>query len=224
MGFPGGLVVKNPVANAGDAGPIPAPRRPHMPHGNQTSASQLLKSVLPQEKPPHWEAHARQLENSPHSLQLERACTQQWRPSTAKNKQILKKNQNTVKLKNVSCISLYVKSVVVKVAQSCLTLCNPTNHSPPGSSVHGVLQARILQWIAMPFSRGSFWPRDRTQVSCIAGRFFTIWATRKAHVKFTLNGKRALNRYWPLGNDLYVDIFQRKYTYVRNRLPNAFPK
>ena len=51
--------------------------------------------------------------------------------------------------------------------------------SLPGSSVHGILQARILEWIANPFSRGSSWLRDHTQVSCIAGRFFTIWATGK---------------------------------------------
>ena len=49
--------------------------------------------------------------------------------------------------------------------------------SQPGSSVHGILQARILEWVAIPFSRGSSWPRDRTRVSCPAGRLFTIWAT-----------------------------------------------
>ena len=54
----------------------------------------------------------------------------------------------------------------------------PWTYSLPGSSLHGILQARILEWIAVPFSRGSFWPRDWTWVSCIAGRFFTIWATR----------------------------------------------
>ena len=47
--------------------------------------------------------------------------------------------------------------------------------NPPGSSVHGISQARTLEWVAIPFSRGSSWPRVRTQVSCIAGRFFTIW-------------------------------------------------
>ena len=55
--------------------------------------------------------------------------------------------------------------------------------SPPGSSVHGILQARILEWVAMPSSRGSSRPRDWTQVSCIARGFFTIWATREAHYK-----------------------------------------
>ena len=69
--------------------------------------------------------------------------------------------------------------VVVLVAQSCPTLCDPMDCSPPGSSVHGILQARILEWIAIPFSRGSFWPRDQTRVFFIAGRFFTVWATGK---------------------------------------------
>ena len=61
------------------------------------------------------------------------------------------------------------------VAQSCLILCNPMDCSPPGSSVHGILQARILEWVAMPFSRQSCQPRNRTWVSYIAGRFFTIY-------------------------------------------------
>ena len=70
--------------------------------------------------------------------------------------------------------------VKVKVAQSCPTLCDPMVCSPPGSSVHGILQARILEWVAIPFSRGSSQPRDGTQVSCIAGRFFANWTTREA--------------------------------------------
>ena len=59
-------------------------------------------------------------------------------------------------------------------AQSCPTLCDPMDCSPPGSSIHGILQARILEWVAMPSSKGSSQPRDRTQVSHIAGRFFTV--------------------------------------------------
>ena len=70
--------------------------------------------------------------------------------------------------------------VKVKVAQSCPTLCNPKDCSLPGSSVHGVLQARILELVIVLFSRRSSQPRDGTQVSRIAGRFFTIWATREA--------------------------------------------
>ena len=73
-----------------------------------------------------------------------------------------------------------VKNVKLLVAQSCPTLCN-CMHCIPGSSVHGILQARILEWVAIPFSRRSSWPRDRTRVSCIAGGFFTIWATREGY-------------------------------------------
>ena len=67
-----------------------------------------------------------------------------------------------------------------EVAQSRPTLCNPMDYSPPCSSIHGILQARILEWVAISFSRESSWPRDRTQVSCIAGRCFNLWATREA--------------------------------------------
>ena len=63
--------------------------------------------------------------------------------------------------------------VVVLVAESCRTLCDPMDCSPPGFSVHGILQARILEWVAISFSRVSSWPRDWTRVSCIAGWFFT---------------------------------------------------
>ena len=66
------------------------------------------------------------------------------------------------------------------VTQSCLTLRNPMDCSPLDSSIHGIFQARVLMWIAISFSRGSSWPRDQTRVSCIAGRHFTIWATREA--------------------------------------------
>ena len=63
----------------------------------------------------------------------------------------------------------------VKVTQSCLTLCDPMDYT-----VYGILQARILEWVAFPFSRGSSQPRDQTHVSCIAGGFFTSWATKEA--------------------------------------------
>ena len=66
-----------------------------------------------------------------------------------------------------------VISVLCLVAQSCPTLCAPMDCSLPGSSVHGILQARILEWVAFPFSRGSSQPKDWTQVYPIAGRFFT---------------------------------------------------
>ena len=62
----------------------------------------------------------------------------------------------------------------VCVSQLCPILFDPMDCSPPGSSLHGIFRARMLEWIAISFSRGSFRPRDQTQVSCIAGRFFTI--------------------------------------------------
>ena len=68
----------------------------------------------------------------------------------------------------------------VKVAESCPILCDPMDCSLPGSSVHEIFQARILKWISILFSRGFSWPRAQTQVSCIASRCFTIWATREA--------------------------------------------
>ena len=71
---------------------------------------------------------------------------------------------------------LLYESVKVLVTQSCPTLCDPMDCSSPGSSVHGILQARILEWVAVPSSRGSSQPRDGTQVSmppAVAGTFFT---------------------------------------------------
>ena len=62
---------------------------------------------------------------------------------------------------------------------SCVPLCDPMDCSLPGSPVHGILQARILEWVTYPFSSRSSWPRNQTRVSCIAGRFFTNWAIRE---------------------------------------------
>ena len=68
----------------------------------------------------------------------------------------------------------------VLVAQSCPTLCESMDCSPSGSTFHGILQASVLEWVAVLFSRGSSQLRGWTQVSCTAGRFFTIWATQEA--------------------------------------------
>ena len=77
--------------------------------------------------------------------------------------------------------AFYTYEWVSEVSQSCLTICDPMDCSPSGSSVHGILQVRILEWVAISFSRGSSQPRDWTQVSHIAGRFFNLWATREDH-------------------------------------------
>ena len=72
--------------------------------------------------------------------------------------------------------------ILCVVAQSCPTLCDPMDCSPPGSFVHGETPGKNLEWVAMPFSQQSSQPRDRTQVFCIAGGFFSIWAPREALV------------------------------------------
>ena len=72
------------------------------------------------------------------------------------------------------------------VAQFCPVLFNPMDWSPLGSSIHEILQVRILEWFPFSYSRGSSWPRDWTWISCIAGVFFThsyVWATREAYYK-----------------------------------------
>ena len=68
----------------------------------------------------------------------------------------------------------------LRTPKSCVRLCDSVDCRLPGSSLHGILQARILEWIATPFFRESSWPRAQTRVSCTAGRFFNIWATRGA--------------------------------------------
>ena len=108
----------------------------------------------------------------------------------------------------------------VKVAQLCPALCDPID-----CTVHGILQARVLEWVAIPFSRESSQPRDRTQVSHFAGRFFTSWATREAQrrkeMKMRWGKKKQLCKgvfilscwMWALG--LY-------YTVVSNKMNSNF--
>ena len=71
----------------------------------------------------------------------------------------------------VSC-SCWIRKVKVSVTQSCPILCDPMDYRPLGSSVPVTLQARILEWVAIPFPRGYSWPRDQTWVSRVAGRFY----------------------------------------------------
>ena len=80
---------------------------------------------------------------------------------------------------------------------SCVGLCHPMDCSPPGSSVLGILQARILEWVATSFSRGSSQPRDQARVSCIAGRFLTIWATTTwMNLKNIMLTEEWINKMW----------------------------
>ena len=91
----------------------------------------------------------------------------------------------------------------VKVAQSCPTLCDPMDYI-----VHGILQARILECIAFPFSRGSSQPRDQTRVSCIAGGFFTNWAIREALVMGRRHEWWECLGSWPWGQLLWCNHCQ----------------
>ena len=90
------------------------------------------------------------------------------------------KNGYSIKIRLGLSITLPGNSKVREVTQSCPTLCDPMDCSLPCSSIHGIFQARVLEWGAISFSRGSSQSRDRTQVSHIVGRCFTVWATREA--------------------------------------------
>ena len=92
----------------------------------------------------------------------------------------------------------------VKVTQSCPTLCNPMDCRLPGSSVHGIFQARVLEWVAFPFSRRSSQPRDRTWVSCIVGSF-TTWTTGLAGNYLLLRMTK---------NVFFSDNRRHKYWYI----------
>ena len=93
----------------------------------------------------------------------------------------------------------------MKVTQSCLTLCDSMDCSPPGSSVRGILQVRILQWVSISTSKGSSPPRDQTQVSCIVGRFVTVCTTRKA----------LCHRVWPKKKK--IELENKRFNKKRNR-------
>ena len=112
----------------------------------------------------------------------------------------IKNSQNAIKSPTTTQSDNWFESILhqrrhflfVLIAQSCPTLRDPMDYSPPGSSVHGILQAKILQWVAIPFFRGSAQPRDWTWVYRIADRFFTIWATRKP--SWHIDGKKYTKR------------------------------
>ena len=82
----------------------------------------------------------------------------------------------------VTVVFSFRRKVKSEVAQLCPTLCDPLNWGLPGSSVHGIFQVRVLEWVAISFSRGSSWPREQTRVSYIVGNCFTIWATREVEI------------------------------------------
>ena len=157
LGFPDSSNGKESTCNAGDPGSIPGSERsPVEGHGNPLHYSCLEN---PMDRGSWWATVHGVTKN------------QTWPSYWAHTHSHLRKNFSF--LKNSSICA----PVKVLVAQSCPTPCNPIDCSPPGSSVHGILQARILEWVVIPFSRGSFQSRDWTWVSPIAGGFFTIWTT-----------------------------------------------
>ena len=100
-------------------------------------------------------------------------------------------------------------------AQLCPTLCNPMDCSLPGFSVHGILQARILEWVAIPFSRGSSLLRDWTWVSWFAGRFFTVWTPRGAYLYVW--------KYWSRNKKRHTIFMNSKFNMVKKSiLHNSF--
>ena len=110
------------------------------------------------------------------------------------------------------CESWTEKKAEREVVQSCPALCDPMDCSLPGSSVHGVFQAIVLEWIAISFSRGSSQPRDWTRVSCISGRFVTVWATREAHV----------NHLWAQFWESHPLVIPRSISLPFLQVPNLF--
>ena len=102
--------------------------------------------------------------------------------------------------------------VTVLITQSCPTLCDPMDCSLPGSSVYGILRARILEWVAIPFSRGSSWPRDRTWVSYIAGGFFIIWAITEILKKKICTSRSSVWTLWPRPTPnfpIHIDLYYK---------------
>ena len=116
---------------------------------------------------------------------------------------------STTTSKNLDELHVYV--FMSLVAQLCPTLCDPMDCSPPGSSVHGILQARIWEWVAISFSRGSSQARDQTQVSHTEGRFFTDWATRETQIScINIKKKKKLwSKEYVLCNSTYIKFKNR---------------
>ena len=105
------------------------------------------------------------------------------------------------------------------LSRSVMSVCDPMDCSPPGSSVQGISQARRLEWVAIPFSRGSSWHRDWTQITCIAGRLFTIWITREA--AGGLPGQRTIILEAMIESEMYTHLINDDYQWQQSSLPSA---
>ena len=123
----------------------------------------------------------------------------------------------------------YVR-VCAESLRSCPTLCDPVEYSPPGSSVPGISQTRILKWVVITFPRGSSQPRDQTWVSHVAGRVFTIWASEqtlpvgKKRSKLKCLSHTTAHLYLEPRTDIIKVLFdaswQSRRTYIRGRMVN----
>ena len=147
-------------------------------HGLLDSSDGMWASIIPEEK-----------------------CMNGWN-NPGESIAVIKSIGFEVKQTYVLILSIQKES---QVAQSCLTLCDPMDCSTPGSSIHGISQARVLEWLAISFPRGSSWARDRTGVSLIAGRRFTVWATREAPVS-----TKDFDKFGQLSISLNLSIFSQK--------------
>ena len=151
-------MVKNPPVNAGDTGDVGSiPGQGRSP--GEGNSNPLLFSCLENSMGRDaWQATVHRVTESLTQLSMH------YSQAIRRDKVILHKAM--ISRGKSECQSL--------VLTPCLTLFDPMNCSPPGSSVHEMFQARILEWVVIPFSRGSSQPRDRTWASCIASRFFTL--------------------------------------------------
>ena len=124
--------------------------------------------------------------------------------------------RNWTESKTTCLLSITSMCVCVNVTQSCPTLGDPMDYI-----VHGILQARILEWVVFPFSRGSSQARDRIQVSHIAGGFFISWATREAlfkpYIRHTYLARSNLVQSWKGVSLLWVRIKQAAITKLEKK-------
>ena len=107
------------------------------------------------------------------------SCFQKWNVACLHSGCLSKRKAEPLNIQLRQKWLPHMRGKWVKVVQSCPTFCDPMDCSPSGSSACEILQARILERVAIAFSKVSHWLRNQTQVSCIAGRFFTIWVTRE---------------------------------------------
>ena len=141
---------------------------------SETQQEWVLQTPCREGLPKGWKGHRRR-RSSHHRTQESRSTPEAAGYHTVEQTSSLqcqRSSSTTQKMSEMQILRLYPAAVLC-CAESCPTLCDPMDCNPPGSSVHGILQSRILEWVVISFCRGSSQPKDQTQVSCIAGGFFT---------------------------------------------------